>query len=149
ILIDAIRQDTANPDWRRRLFLVPRAHVTQLTVTNGAVSGLEVWISGQRKSLTIPPTCAVVLASGTIESTRLALESFPTPRMGRNLMAHLRSNTVVRIRRSAFSPGLPQRLEAAALLVRGSTPQGRFHLQVTGAAVTGANSEIDMWRMIP
>jgi choline dehydrogenase-like flavoprotein len=149
ILIDAIRQDTAAPDWRRRLFLVPRAHVTNLTVTSGAVTGLEVWVDGQPKFVTIPPTCAVVIATGTIESTRLALESFPTPLMGRNLMAHLRSNTIVRIKRSAFSPALPKRLEAAALFVRGSTPQGRFHLQVTAAAVTGANSETDMWRMIP
>jgi len=149
ILIDAIRQDTGNPDWRRRLFLVPRAHVTKLTVANGATTQLEVWVDGQQKFMTISPTCAVVLASGTIESTRLALESFPTARMGRNLMAHLRSNTIVRIKRSAFSPGLPKQLEAAALLVRGSTPQGRFHLQVTAAAVTGSNSEADMWRMVP
>jgi choline dehydrogenase-like flavoprotein len=149
ILIDAIRQDAGNPDWRRRLFVVPRAHVTRLAVVNGVVRQLEMWINGQQQFLTIAPTCAVVLASGTIESTRLALESFPTARMGRNLMAHLRSNTVVRIRRSAFSSGLPSQLEAAALLVRGSTPQGRFHLQVTAAAVTGANSEADMWRMIP
>lgn len=149
ILIDAIRQDTNNPDWRRRLFLVPRAHVTTLSTSNGVVTQLEVWVNGQQKFLSIPPTCAVVLASGTIEATRLALESFPTPRMGRNLMAHLRSNTTVRIKRSAFSAALPVQLEAAALLVRGSTPQGRYHLQVTAAAVAGANPELDMWRMIP
>ncbi len=149
ILIDAIRQDTANPDWRRRLFLVTRVHVTNLAVANGAVTALEVQVNGQQKSLAIPRTCAVVLAAGTIESTRLAMQSFPMPLMGRNLMAHLRSNTVVRIKRSAFNPALPQRLEAAALLARGSTPQGRFHLQITAAAVTGTNSETDMWRMIP
>jgi hypothetical protein len=149
ILIDAIRQDTSNPDWRRRLFLVPRAHVTRLSVTNGAVTGLEVWVNGQQRFLTIPPTSSVVLASGTVEATRLALESFPTPLMGRNLMAHLRSNTVVRIKRAAIDPALPPRLEAAALFVRGSTAQGRFHFQVTAAAVTGSNSEADMWRMIP
>lgn len=149
ILIDAIRQDTGNPDWRRRLFLVPRAHVTKLNVTNGAVCGLEVWVNGQQKFLTIPPSCAVVLASGTIESTRLALESFPTAQMGRNLLGHLRSNTIVRIKRSAFSPAIPKQLEAAALLVRGSTSRGRFHLQVTAAAVVGSNSEGMMWRMIP
>lgn len=55
----------------------------------------------------------------------------------------------MRIKRSEFSSTLPTQLEAAALLVRGSTPQGRFHLQVTGAAVTGSDSETDMWRMIP
>jgi choline dehydrogenase-like flavoprotein len=149
ILIDAIRQDTGNPDWRRRLFLVSRAHVANLSISNGAVTQLEVWVNGQQNFLTIPPSCAVVLAAGTMESTRLAMDSFPNPLMGRNLMAHLRSNTIARVKRSAFGPTLPTRLEAAALLARGSTPQGRFHLQMTGAAVTGSNSETDMWRMIP
>lgn len=148
ILTDAVREAASRPDWQRRLFLVPKAHVTKLQTTNGAVTGIEVRVNGQPKSLTIPPTCAVVIASGTIEATRLALESFPTPLMGRNLMAHLRSNTVVRIHRSAIDPTLPKRLEAAALLVRGSTPKGRYHLQVTAAAVAGG-SEDAMFRMIP
>jgi hypothetical protein len=69
--------------------------------------------------------------------------------MGRNLMAHLRNNLTVRIKRAAFASSLPQQLEAAALLVRGSTPQGRYHLQVTAAAVMGSNPEDVMWRMIP
>lgn len=150
ILVDAIREDAGIPDdWRRRLFLVPRAHVTRLSVVNGAVSEIEVWVNGQRKTLPVSPQCAVVLANGTIEATRLALESFPTPLMGRNLMAHLRSNTVVRIKRTAFNAGLPKQLETAAQLVRGSTADGRYHLQVTAAAVMGSNSEAVMWRMIP
>jgi len=69
--------------------------------------------------------------------------------MGRNLVAHLRSNTVVRIKRAAFGADLRSRLEAAALLVRGSTADGHYHLQVTAAAVTGADSEATMFRMIP
>jgi hypothetical protein len=44
---------------------------------------------------------------------------------------------------------LPQKVEAAALLVRGSTPKGRYHLQVTAAAIKGANSEEVMFRMVP
>ena len=149
ILTDAIREAAGNPDWQRRLFCVPRAHVTRLLTTNGAVTTLEVWVNGQQKFLNISPKCAVVLASGTIEATRLAMDSFPTPLMGRNLMGHLRSNTVVRIHRSALDPALPKQLEAAALLVRGSNGKGRYHLQVTAAAVTGANSEATMWRAIP
>ena len=149
ILTDAIREAAGNPDWQRRLFYVPRAHVTRLLVNNGAVTTIELFANGQQKVLPISSTCAVVLASGTIEATRLALDSFPTPLMGRNLMAHLRSNTVVRIKRSAFDPGLAKQLETAALLVRGSTPTGRYHLQVTAAAIVGANSEAAMWRMIP
>jgi hypothetical protein len=149
IFVDAVREASGNPDWQRRLFLVPRAHVAKLHVTNGAVTTLEVRVNGQQKFLNISPKCAVVLASGTIEATRLALESFPTPLMGRNLMSHLRTNTVVKIHRSALDPALPRRLEAAALLVRGANSKGRYHLQVTAAAVAGNNSEATMWRMIP
>jgi choline dehydrogenase-like flavoprotein len=149
ILADAIREDAAAPDWKRRLFLVPRAHVVRLQSTGQDVTRLEVLVDGRQRFLDIPATSAVVLACGTIESTRLALESFETPLMGRNLVAHLRSNTTVRIKRAAFDPALPQRLEAAALLVRGSRPGQRFHLQVTAAAVTGADPETAMFRMIP
>jgi len=149
IFTDAVREAAGNPDWQRRLFFVPRAHVTKLHLSGSAVTTIEVWVNGQQKFLDLSPRCAVVLASGTIESTRLALESCPTALMGRNLMAHLRTNTVVKIHRSALDPSLPRQLEAAALLVRGSTPKGRYHLQVTAAAVAGANSEAAMWRMIP
>jgi hypothetical protein len=149
ILTDAIREAAASPDSERRLFLVPRAHVVKLHTQQDVVNAIEVRYNGQAKILNIDPACSVVLALGTIESTRLALESFPTPLMGKNLMAHLRSNTIVRIHRSAFSAALPVQLETAALLVRGSTPEGRFHLQITGAAVKGADSEAAMFRMIP
>src|SRR5207244_11130024 len=36
LLVDAIREAASNPDWQRRLFCVPRAHVTRLQVVNGA-----------------------------------------------------------------------------------------------------------------
>jgi len=149
ILVEAIREAADSPDWRRRLFLVPHAHVVKLHTTSNTVTGIEVYVNGQRQFLNITPTCAVVLASSTIESARLALESFPTSLMGRNLMGHLRSNLTVRIKRAAFDPALPQKLEAAALFVRGSTPQGRFHIQVTAAAVMGGNPEVAMFRMVP
>ena len=148
ILTDAVREAAGRPDWQRRLFLVPRAHVIRLQVSSGAVTGIELRVNGQPRFLSVSPKCAVVLASSTIEATRLAMESFPTPLMGHNLMAHLRSNTVVRIHRSAIDPALPKRLEAAALLVRGSTATGRYHLQVTAAAVPGG-SEDAMFRMVP
>jgi choline dehydrogenase-like flavoprotein len=149
ILADAIREAAANPDWSRRLFLVPRAHVVRLQSTGQDVTRLEVYVDGQQRFLDIPASSAIVLACGTIESTRLALESFQTPLIGRNLVAHLRSNTTVRIKRTAFNLGSPPNLEAAALLIRGSRPGQRFHLQVTAAAVTGADPEVSMFRMIP
>jgi hypothetical protein len=149
ILIEAIREAAESPDSTRRLFLVPRAHVVQLHTNGNVVTQVEAFADGERKLLNVLPNCAVVVASSTIEATRLALESFPTPLMGRNLMGHLRSNTVIRIKRSTLPANLPKQLEAAALLVRGSTNQARFHLQVTAAAIIGANSEAFMFRMVP
>ena len=127
VLIEAVRDAARQPDSRRRLFVVPNAHVTRLKAVNGVVTSIEVFVDGASKSLQIQPNCEVVLALGTIESTRLALASFPTSPnnparelMGRNLMAHWRSNIFVRIRRSAFDPDnvLPSKLQTAALLVQ-------------------------------
>jgi hypothetical protein len=156
LLIGAVRDAASQPDSQRRLFVVPNAHVTRLNTAGGSVVGVNV--SGASRSLPIAPHCAVVLALGTIESTRLALASFPTSPnnpgaelMGRNLMAHWRSNIFVRIKRSALNPGntLPVDLQTGALLVRGSTPQGKFHIQVTVSADPGGNSDALLFTMIP
>jgi hypothetical protein len=100
--------------------------VIRLQASGGVVQNLEIDVNGQRKFLPIGPNCAVVLAMGAVESTRVALLSFPTPLMGRNLMVHLRTNLTVRIRRSALAPVLPAQLETGAVLVRGSTAKARF-----------------------
>lgn len=147
ILVDAIREAASAPDNLRRLFLVPRAHVVKLHTSGGSVTQIEAAVNGQRRFLGVGPNCAVVLALGGVESTRVALHSFPTPLMGRNLMAHLRTNMTVRIRRAALSSTLPQRVQTAALLVRGSTPAGRFHLQLTASAQS--DSDELLFRMIP
>src|SRR6266496_2964013 len=158
VLIDAAREVSNQPDAQRRLFVVPNAHVTRLDTASGVVTSLRVNVNGVSQSLAVNPNCAVILALGTIESTRLALASFPTnpnnpsaELMGRNLVAHVRSNIFVRIRRSALDPGgvLPNALQAAALLVRGSTPQGKFHIQVTASADPGFNSDALLFSMIP
>jgi hypothetical protein len=158
LLMDAVRDAAGLPDAQRRLFLVPNAHVLRLRTNAGTVTGVDVAIDGATRSLQVGPSCAVVLALGTIESTRLALVSFPTSpgnpsaeRMGRNLMAHWRSNVFARIDRLAFDPGstLPAALQTGALLVRGSTPQGRFHVQVTASADPGGNSDALLFSMIP
>src|ERR1051326_5694111 len=103
IFVDANRDAARSPDSTRRLFLVPHAHVVRLHTSGGVVTTIEVDVSGQRRFLSIAPSCAVVLAMGAIESTRLALWSFPTALMGRNLMVHLRTNLTVRIRRAALA----------------------------------------------
>jgi hypothetical protein len=141
-------QNSGGSNAARRLFLIPRAHVTRLVVNGGSVTAIEAVVNGVTRRLDLPGSCKVVLAMSTIESTRLALASFPTPLMGRNLMAHVRSDFAVRIRRAVLQP-LPQFLETAALLMRGVTPQGRFHLQVTAAANQASNSDELLFRMIP
>jgi len=158
VLIEAARDAAGQPDSQRRLFVVPNAHVTQLNTANGAVSSIDVFVNGVKQSLPVRANCAVILAAGTIESTRLALHSFPTSSnnpaqelMGRNLMAHVRSNIFVSIKRSALDPGntLPNALQTGALIVRGSTPQGKFHIQVTASADPGGNSDDLLFAMIP
>ncbi len=159
-LIDAIRDDaavdTGYGDVSRRIFLVPRAQVLRLDLAGDAVTGLEVSIAGQRQTIAVAPTCAVIVANGTIEATRLALESlgvgattFGSPRAG-NLMAHLRSNITVRVKRAALGlPSPPKELETVALIVRGTAQQRRFHLQVTASAVVGPDPEKNMWSLVP
>ena len=158
LLIQAAREASGQLDPQRRLFVVPNAHVTRLQTSGGTVSSLEVFVNGVHQSLLISPNCAVILAMGTVESTRLALISFPTSGnnpaqelMGRNLMAHWRSNIFVQIKRSAFDPAntLPTTVQTGALLVRGSTPQGKFHVQVTASADPGGNSDDLLFSMIP
>lgn len=150
LLIEAVREDVANSglsDANRRLFLVPLAHAIKLHAANGTLHTLEVDVAGQRKYLQVAPQCAVILAATTIESTRLALHSFPTALMGRNLMAHVRSDFTVRVRRSALPP-LPGHVQTAAMLVRGAVPAGRFHLQVTASTHVSGSDEL-LFRMIP
>jgi choline dehydrogenase-like flavoprotein len=158
VLIEAARDAANQPDSRRRLFVVPNAHVTRLNAQRGVVTSIEVFVNGASRSLRINPNCTVVLALGTIESTRLALVSFPTSPgnparelMGRNLMCHWRSNIFARIRRLALDPNhtLPKNVETGALLVRGSTPQGKFQIQVTASADPNGNSDALLFSMIP
>lgn len=160
-IINATRNDvavnTARGDVSRRIFLVPRTQVLRLNVTGGAVTSIDVSSNGVRDTLPLPAGCAVVLANGTIEATRLALESlgvgdtrFGAPRLG-NLVAHLRSNITVRIKRSALGlpAGAPADLETTAFLVRGASGGRRFHFQVVAAAVGTQNPEQNLFQQIP
>jgi hypothetical protein len=150
ILIEAIRDDVAASgvnDANRRLFLVPLAHVIKLHASGGVVNTVEVDVAGQRKFLPVASGAAVVLAASAIESTRMALHSFPTALMGRNLMAHVRSDFTMRIRRSALPP-VPSDVQTGAYLVRGLAPSGRFHIQVTAATHARGSDEL-LFRMIP
>jgi choline dehydrogenase-like flavoprotein len=158
--IDAVRDDVAtnlaNGDVSRRLFFVPRAQVHRLNKSGESVTSIEFSVAGQRRVLSLAPQCVVVIANGTVECSRLALDSlgvgstqFGSPRAG-NLMAHLRSNITVRVKRAVL--GLvnpPKELETVALIVRGAALNRRFHIQVTAAAIAGSNPEANMWSMVP
>src|SRR5437588_534308 len=159
-LVDAVRDDSGNnpgADINRRLFVVPRTHVVRLNLSGNTISSIDLLTNGVPKSLSIPSSCAVLLAAGTVESTRLALDSlgagstnFGSPRLG-NLMAHLRSNITVRIKRTALGlpPGPPADLETTAFLVRGKSQGRQFHFQISAAATGGTNPEKNMWEQIP
>ena len=136
---------------------MPNTHVIRLQTSGGAVTGIQTSFNGTLKFLAISPKTSVVLALGTIESTRLALVSFPTNNdplkelMGRNLMVHIRDNIQVRVKRTAISAAgtLPTQLQAAAMLIRGSTAEGKFHLQVTASADIGGDPDKLLFSMIP
>lgn len=158
-IMDALRQDvganTQYGDLSRRIFLVPRVQVHRLNVTGNAVTSIDLSVDGVRQTLPVAAGAAVILANGTIEATRLALESlsvgslqFGSPRVG-NLMAHLRSNITVRIKRTAFGLPAPADLETVALIIRGTALGRRFHHQITAAALAGPNPEKNMWSLTP
>ena len=160
LLLDSIREDaeiSGGSDAQRKLFLVPYAEVLKLETVNGRVTQVVVALidpaNPQDKSkarvvrLDLKPSAMVVIAGNTINSTRLALNSFPRPQqlaptgelMGRNLMFHVRDNFTWRIRRDALN--LPQPdptvIKTAALHITGSTQTnqgvGQFHFQFYAA----------------
>ena len=157
LLVEAVREAAGASDSSRRLFVVPNTHVIRLQSSGGKVTGIDVSQNGARKSLGIGPNTVVVFALGTVESTRLALVSIPRTSdpakelMGRNLMVHIRDNIKAQIKRSALDQAttLPKKLQVAAMLVRGSTAAGKFHLQVTASADTGSDPDKLLFSMIP
>lgn len=160
-------------DARKRLMIVPDCHVQELITETQSdnwvrVTGVRVWQNGNSVDVMLAPPrngrqSAVVLALGTIETTRVALTTFQqslagraSQRMGQNLIAHLRSNLTIRIPRSAIAANLPPTLipslQVSALLVKGKAASGRtFHLQITASGLNklGVDSEAELFKKIP
>jgi len=160
-------------DARKRLMIVPNCHVQELiteTQTDNwvRVTGVRVWQNGA--SVDIPLALprnggqsTVVIALGTVETTRVALTTFQqslagraAQRMGTNLVAHLRSNLTIRVPRKAIEANLPPTtipsLQVSALLVKGKTPNGRtFHFQITASGLQklGTDSEAELFKKVP
>jgi choline dehydrogenase-like flavoprotein len=160
LLISAVRADAQNDPnpTVRRIMVVPHANVTLLQNDGTKVTGMEVFVNGQRKTIDVTrelkANFQLVIANSTIEATRLALNSFPVNGMGANLMAHLRSNTSVRIPRAQLGIGAPTQLETGMLIVRGDVPVsgGRthhFHLQVIAASNLASTPDAQVFSQIP
>jgi choline dehydrogenase-like flavoprotein/Rieske Fe-S protein len=160
-LLDSVREDSelsSGNDAKRRLFMVPSAEVLKLETANGRVTQVVVALAdadhpGDKSKarvvrMDLKSSAMILLAGNTINSTRLALNSFPRPAtlgsngelMGRNLMYHVRSNFVWRVRRDALNLPAPDtsQIRTAALHLAGSTTtgsgqQGQFHFQFYAA----------------
>lgn len=163
-------------DARKRVVVVPGCHVQELITQTQPdnwvrITGVRA-IDRTGASVDIPlappqpdgTQSAVVIALGTIESTRLALLTFQNSlagraaqRMGENLVAHLRSNLTIRIPKSALtSPASPAKhIPVSALLVKGKTTvrgaDRYFHFQITASGLNdlGNNSEAFLFKKIP
>lgn len=149
--------ESNNDDSKKRLMIVPNCHVKQLRTFDGRVIEVETNLG----NVPVPTAGVVVIALGTIESARLALLSFEgVPNyslIGRNLMAHLRSNLTIRIPRAALALNpATKELQASALFVKGRHMRsdgkpGHFHLQITAAGLNalGSDSEAELFKKMP
>jgi choline dehydrogenase-like flavoprotein len=138
-------------DVMKRLMVVNNTHVIRLERDGNRIAKIVT----NQGTVTVPPNGKVFLALGTIENTRLALNTMPENNLiGRNLMAHLRSNLTIRIPNTSL--GLTGDLETSALFVKGIHQHidgslGHFHVQIT-ASGTGAlnkDSEAELFKKIP
>jgi 3-keto-disaccharide hydrolase/GMC oxidoreductase len=160
-------------DARKRIMIVPDCHVQELITETQSdnwvrVTGARVWQNGSSVDIMLAPPhnggqSAVVIALGTVETTRVARTTFQqslagrvADRMGKNLVAHLRSNLVIRVPRAAIAANLPPTtipsLQCSALLVKGKAANGRtYHFQITASGLNklGVDSEAELFKKIP
>ncbi len=152
---------------KKRLMVVPNCHVKRLVTGEAAIEGGRATrrvtvVETSQGNVPVPHHGVVIMSLGTIESTRLALLSFEgIPNydlIGRNLMAHLRSNLTIRIPREALpnNEALPKALQASALFVKGRHKHtdgtvGHFHLQITAAGLEalGTDTEAELFKKVP
>ena len=168
LLIKAARgaqSDAGGDDVMKRFMVVPRCHVTRLSVVTDPDGRRVDAVLTERGPVPVAPDAKVIVALGTIESTRLALLSLGEDgKIGTNLMAHLRSNVDIRVPREALASLAPtvQALQSSALFLKGehrfTRPDGtedgtlgHFHLQITasGLGKMDSNSEAELFQKIP
>lgn len=164
-------RDSYPYDELKRLMVVDKCHVIELvtqTLPNNDVEVLGVRVANNPYSDYIPLASGgvVIVSLGTIESTRLALLTFKdslgwraAQRIGQNLIAHLRSNVVLRVPLGALGNPLAgaaiPTVPVSALFAKGSANLGGrdhfFHVQITASAGTASatDPEADLFQKVP
>ena len=163
LLIKAARTayiESKGDDFKRRLMIVPLCHVNKLAtqIATGQVTAVET----NQGIINVAANAKVIIALATVESTRLALNSFQGITnynlIGQNLMAHLRSNLTIRIPRASLIhlAAAVNELQASALFVKGKHQHADgtisyYHHQVTAAGLgsTGSDSEAELFKIVP
>ncbi|MGH8072082.1 MAG: family 16 glycoside hydrolase [Candidatus Entotheonellia bacterium] len=171
LLMQATRSaevEASGDDYKKRLMIVPDARVVELITGDriGQKQVIKLLIrlvrEGDREvTYDLPDNGLVIIANSTIESTRLALESFQVlpvwQEMGKNLIAHLRSNLTIRVPKDAIKD-LPEGvdLESSALFLKcrhdfGDGTFGHYHFQITasGHRKPSNDSEAQLFKKIP
>jgi hypothetical protein len=150
---------------RRQVMVVPNCHIKRLYTLPVGGDGLlkrVVAVETNQGTIEVAHNAVVVFALAAIESTRLALDSFPGIRsydqIGKNLMVHLRTNTQFRVRRDhpIFNGFKWEQLEVSGIQIRGRVnhsdgTQGHFHLQVAASGVqkNGGSPDVEIFRKVP
>jgi hypothetical protein len=155
---------------KKRLMLVDNCYVTRIEREGARVARVFAMYGGVERQIDVPIGGKVLLALGTIENTRLARNTVPEKDLiGRNLMAHLRSNLTIRVPRTAFGDALDpdkepnpvkkqllRELQISALFIKGihkhvDSSKGHYHIQLTasGLGELGVNSEAELFKKIP
>lgn len=152
--------ESPGDDIKKRVMVVPNCHVVHLATDLAQGAGQVTAVHTNQGRIDVPPRGVVVLAAGTIESTRLALQSFAGAigydLIGTNLISHMRSNYSFRLPRAVVPLVAGKDLQASAMFVKcrkahadGSV--SHFHLQITAAGMKGigTNSEAELFQKIP
>ncbi len=142
-------------DQRRRLFIVPNVKVLELkTVSDGTGNRVSEIILNDRPAIPVNPNCQVILALSSIESTVLSFNSFGSIAplnilMGRNLMAHIRNNITIRIKRSVLGLEADDQLQVTAFhIVCKASTGGRYHMQFYASSTPGRDGESYLYSMV-